>query len=98
FQNQPQFRHPSQTATVTVVTDGGTVVDSETEPDNTEEVALGLEEAGSKLSEIIDEMAEETKVLVRIAAGTPVGILFLEPVTTDEAEVGLAAENFDAVE
>ncbi|MCB1721949.1 MAG: type IV secretion protein DotG [Alphaproteobacteria bacterium] len=88
----------AQTATVTVVTDGGTVVDSETEPDNTEEVALGLEEAGSKLSEIIDEMAEETKVLVRIAAGTPVGILFLEPVTTDEAEVGLAAENFDAVE
>ena len=74
----------AETATVTVVTDGGTVVDSEEEPDNTEEVATGLEEAGQELGEILDDMAEDTKVLVRIAAGTPIGVLFLEPVTTDE--------------
>ena len=74
----------AETATVTVVTDGGTVVDSEEEADNTEEVATGVEEAGQKLGEILDDMAEDTEILVRIAAGTPIGILFLEPVTTDE--------------
>lgn len=74
----------AETTTVTVVTDGGTVVDGEEEPDNTEEVATGIEEAGQELGEILDDMAEETQILVRIAAGTPIGILFLEPVTTDE--------------
>lgn len=74
----------AETATVTVVTDGGTVVDSGSEPDNTEEVATGVEEAGQKLGEILDDMAEDTEVLVRIEAGTPIGILFLEPVTKDD--------------
>lgn len=78
-----------QTAEVTVVTDGGTVVDGEEEPDNTEEVALGVEEVGQKLSEIIDQIANDTEVLVRIEAGTPIGILFLEPVTTDDNPNGI---------
>lgn len=74
----------AQTATVTVSTSGGAAVQDTSEPDDTEEVATGLEEAGQELGEILDDMAEDTKVLVRIAAGTPIGVLFLEPVTTDE--------------
>ncbi|MCB9982877.1 MAG: type IV secretion protein DotG [Rhodospirillales bacterium] len=84
-----------KTATVTVVTDGGTVVDAEEQPDNTEEVAIGVEEMGEKLGELLDEMAGETKVLVKIHAGTPFGILFLEPVVVGEGD-GVDSDDDDA--
>ena len=81
-----------ETTTVTVVTDGGTVVDAQEEPDSEQEVALGIEEAGQELGEILDEIADDTEVMIRIAAGTPIGILFLEPVTKDET-VGFDEES-----
>ncbi|HRC26314.1 MAG TPA: TrbI/VirB10 family protein [Alphaproteobacteria bacterium] len=48
---------------------------------NQQEVASGIEEAGSKLSELISEEADKTRVLIRVERGTPMGILFLDPVT-----------------
>ncbi len=66
---------------LTTVTVEGDVVAEESEDTSTEqEVASGIEEAGQKLREILDETADEIEVTVRVEAGTPVGILFLEPV------------------
>lgn len=66
---------------LTTVTVEGDVVAEESEDTSTEQdVASGIEEAGQKLREILDETADEIEVTVRVEAGTPVGILFLEPV------------------
>lgn len=60
---------------------GDTVTSSEAETDDEQEIASGLEEAAEELTTIIDELNEDTEPLVIIASGTPMGILFLEPVT-----------------
>ncbi|MCB1682650.1 MAG: hypothetical protein H6858_09730 [Rhodospirillales bacterium] len=48
-----------------------------------EEVALGVKEAGEEVRDIIDEMNDDVKVLVRIEAGTPIGIFFTRAVTEE---------------
>jgi intracellular multiplication protein IcmE len=66
----------------TSVSVSGEVVAEETEgTDAKEQIATGIEEASSQLSEIIDEMNEDTEPLIIIHAGTPMGLLFLEPMT-----------------
>lgn len=64
-----------------VTVSGDVVVEETTEADVREEIAAGIEEAGSQLSEIIDEMNEDLEPLVIVASGTPMGLLFLQPVT-----------------
>lgn len=70
----------AESGRTSVTVSGETVVEQEDETDNDQEVASGIEEAGKELGDILDEIADDTKVLVRIAAGTPMGILFTEPV------------------
>jgi intracellular multiplication protein IcmE len=48
---------------------------------NDQEVALGLEEAASEVGEIFDEIIDDTKPMLRVAPGTPLGILFVDAVT-----------------
>ena len=71
----------SESGTTTVVISGDTVAESTSDKDNQQEVASGISEAGDKLSEILDEEANATEPMLRVAAGTPVGILFVAPVT-----------------
>ena len=72
--------------TITINSDsGGASTTDDTENlDSDQEIATGVEEAGEELRDILDEMIEEVEVLVRIEAGTPIGILFLEPVVDGE--------------
>jgi intracellular multiplication protein IcmE len=66
----------------TDVTIQGETVASETEEaDSDQKVATGVEEAGSELSTIISEMNDDVETLVIVASGTPMGLLFLAPVT-----------------
>jgi len=66
----------------TSVSVSGDVVTEETEgTDLKEQLATGIEEAGAQLSDIIDEMNQDVETLVIIEAGTPMGLLFLEPMT-----------------
>ena len=67
----------------TVTVDGGAAVESSLAKDSRQEIFKGLEEAGNKISEIIDDKAKNTDPTVKVAAGTPMGILFLEPVTDE---------------
>jgi intracellular multiplication protein IcmE len=71
----------SDSGTTTVTVDGGAAVSDETAKTEDQEVASGVAEAGREMSEILGEMADDTKVTVRIESGTPIGVLFLEPVT-----------------
>ena len=65
---------------------GETVTTSEEETDDKQEVATGVEEAADEISEILDDLAE-VPVQIVIAAGTPIGIFFVENV--EESEEGL---------
>lgn len=71
----------SGTTTVTISGDSVTETNSTSNRDNDEEVALGLEEAGNEIEDILDEVVSQTQPMLRVAAGTPIGILFISPVT-----------------
>jgi intracellular multiplication protein IcmE len=67
----------------TVTIQGETVAEETAEASDGEEVATGIAEAGEEIREIIDEIVDETEVLIKIDRGTPMGILFLDPVTQE---------------
>lgn len=73
----------SESGATTITVSGENVTESTNDATNDQEVASGINEAGQEVREILDEIADETEVLVRIAAGTPLGILFLEPVVQE---------------
>lgn len=73
----------AESGLTTITIQGETVAEETEDADTEQEIASGLEEVGEELSEILDEMADDTKVLIRVEAGTPFGLLFLEPVLSD---------------
>lgn len=73
----------SQSGLTTVSVEGSTVAEDSKEPSQKQQIASGIEEAGKEVRDLIDEEVDNTKVLVRIEKGTPLGILFLQPVTDD---------------
>lgn len=70
----------SESGTTTIVISGDTVSQSESDKNSQQEVASGISEAGEALSDILNEEADRTQRMMRVAAGTPVGILFVAPV------------------
>lgn len=70
----------SESGTTTIYIDGDTVAESTSDRDNRQEVASGISEAGEELREILEDEADATQPMLRIAAGTPIGVLFVEPV------------------
>ena len=76
----------SESGTTSVYISDNNVTQSTGDKDSEQEVASGISEAGDKLSELIDEEAGKIKPMLRVAAGTPVGILFTAPVVDDTLE------------
>ncbi len=75
----------SQDSQTTInIQDGSTTSQSDSDLDIEEEIASGVEEAAQRVGELLDEKANNTQVLVRIRAGTPIGLLFVEPVLKEE--------------
>jgi intracellular multiplication protein IcmE len=70
----------SESGTTSITIQGETVTESQSAKSNDQEVASGITEAGDALSEILEEEADNTKPLLRIATGTPIGVLFVAPV------------------
>ncbi len=68
---------------ITINTDGGATTTTSQDQDlsTEQQVSLGVKEAGDEISTIIDDINDKIKVTVKIHAGTPLGILFTEPVT-----------------
>lgn len=79
----------SDSGTTSVYISDSNVTQSTEDKNSKQEVASGLEEAGDRLSEILEEEADATKPMLRVASGTPVGILFVAPVT----DTNLASRN-----
>lgn len=83
----------AQSGRTTVTIQGETVAQETQETDNEQEIASGIDQAGEELGEILDDIAGETEILVRIDAGTPMAILFLQDVREggdDLIEAGVA--------
>lgn len=74
----------AESETQTVVTGQGAVVETTLEKDIEEEIFAGVETAAEKLGELFDEEAQTIEPLVVVDAGTPIGILFLEPVVDEQ--------------
>lgn len=72
--------------TVTIQGDQSIQATENQNQDEDEEIAAGVEEAAQEIGQILDQEAQATQVLVRIESGTPVGILFLEPVTDEDLQ------------
>ncbi len=71
----------AQTGSSTTTGAGGTTATS-TEPDAEQELFKGIEKAAEKVSDVIDKQGD-VKPLIRVAAGTPMGVLFMAPVTEE---------------
>lgn len=72
----------SGTTSVTINNADGSVTEtnSNTGTDDDQEVASGITAAGDALADILDDIADNTQPMLRVARGTPVGILFTAPV------------------
>ena len=69
-----------------VIVSGDTVIETEEEKDDDQEVATGITEAADVITEIVDDIAD-VEVRVIIAAGTPIGIFFTENVVEEEGDI-----------
>jgi len=70
----------SDSGTTSVFIEGDTVTETTSDRDSREEAASGIAEAGEAFAEILDEEADRTRPMLRVARGTPIGILFIDPV------------------
>lgn len=69
--------------TVTVGAGDATVSQDSSDLDTEQELAKATSEAADKVGEVLDEEAD-VEILVRVKAGTPMGLLFVEPVTDQD--------------
>lgn len=68
----------------TSITISGAAITETTETDDLsedQEIASGIEEAGEEIGEILDEIADDVEPLLRVRAGTPIGVFFISSVT-----------------
>lgn len=71
-----------------VTVSGDTVIQEENDIDTRQELYKGVERAAERVGDLLDEEANRTEILVRVAAGTPMGILFTTSVTDQDRLVG----------
>ena len=67
----------------TVTVNNGTTVSSQGDLKTNQELAAGLASGTQELAEELDREADRTRVMIKVRAGTPIGILFLDPVTKE---------------
>lgn len=66
-----------------ITVNNGTTVSSQADLNTRQEIAAGLAAGTQELGQELDDEADRTQVMIKVRAGTPIGILFLEPVTKD---------------
>ncbi len=83
----------SGTTTITVPSASGNGVVSQQDQNlnSDQEVSAGIAEAGEEIGEILDDIADGVSPLIRVRAGTPIGVLFTEPVL-DQPDLGSSAD------
>lgn len=83
----------ADSGSTSVTVSGDTVVEQGNDLNTREELYKGVEEAAKQMGDVLDEEGRQTEILVRVRAGTPVGILFLKPVFDNNADTGLADQD-----
>lgn len=78
----------AESGDTTVTVSGDTVIQEENDIDTRQELYKGVERAAERVGDLLDEEADKTEILVRVAAGTPMGILFTTPVTDQDRLAG----------
>lgn len=76
-------RAVARSSSTSVSTVGGTTSATEEDLDIEQEVGAGFEEAAREVGDIFDEEASRTEPLIRVRAGTPMALVFLEDVQED---------------
>ncbi|MEK7802196.1 MAG: DotG/IcmE/VirB10 family protein, partial [Pseudomonadota bacterium] len=72
-----------QTTTTTSQSSTSTTTSAE-KPDLKQELGKAVEEAASQASSVLEEDGGKTEILVRVRAGTPVGVMFMQAVTDQQ--------------
>lgn len=70
----------ANTGLTTITVEGDTVAEQTEEADNEQQIASGIEEAGQELGRILQQIGQQTLPVIRVEAGTPLGIVFLNEV------------------
>jgi len=68
----------------TVTVNNGTSSSSQSDLNTKQELASALADGTSKVGESLDQQASQAKIGVKVRSGTPIGILFLEPVVKEQ--------------
>lgn len=76
----------------TVSVEGETVTEESEDLDTEEELGIAFEKTAQKLAEIIDDEGADVETLVKVKAGTPIGLLFLEPVFEPQATLSSTSQ------
>lgn len=76
----------AESGRTSVTVSGEVVAETEEEASSDQEVATGVTEAATEISEILDDMGD-VEPLIIIAAGTPIGIFFTENVVDTEGDI-----------
>lgn len=74
-----------ESGSTTVVVDSGAAVSDSVDLNSRQEFFKGVEKASEKVGEILDRNASTTKPMLRVAAGTHLGILFTSAVERRDA-------------
>lgn len=81
----------SETQTSTNQTSTSTVTTSE-KPDFSDAIAQGITDSFDGISEVLKDQAKEVEPMLRVAAGTPIGILFTQEVLDPDDAATLAEQ------
>jgi intracellular multiplication protein IcmE len=73
----------AQRETNVVLNNNGNAVQGQPAPTNRQEVAKGVERAAERLTQVVDNQANNTQPQVVVDAGTPMGIVFVQAVVED---------------
>lgn len=63
-----------------VFTSGDVIVSQEEKLDTKEQFARGIERGASKAGDVLDQEADRLEPLIRVEAGTPVGLVLVDPI------------------
>lgn len=83
------------TSTTVSTSTSSVTASEERDPDLENNLFKGVEKGAEKISEVMDEDADKIKPMLRVATGTPMGILFIEPVIEESAQMAAQEEEDD---
>lgn len=73
----------AQSGSTSVDNGSGSTTQTTQDLDLRQEVFTGVELAAGRIADLLSEEAQDTEPMVRVEAGTPIALMFLEPVTDE---------------